>query len=173
MFLEAGGDAAELLELAEEAFDQVATAIEVGRHAALQAHTALGRNVGHAAPRGYPLDQRQAVVSAIGNHGAGRQRVAQDRGYRLVGGLARRDVETDRQPILINDGMDLGAQSATRTADGVILAPLFPPAACWWARTMELSITCKDCGERCASSSNTFSQMPRLAQRLNRLYTVV
>lgn len=173
MFLEAGGDAAELLELAEETLDQVATAIEVGRHAALQAHAALGRNVGLAAPRGHPFDQRQAVVSAIGNHGAGRQRVEQDRGYRLVRGLAGRDVETDRQPILINDGMDLGAQSATRTADGVILAPLFPPAACWWARTMELSINCKDCGERCASSSNTFSQMPRLAQRLNRLYTVV
>ena len=102
----------------------------------MQAHAALGRNVGLAAPRGHPFDQRQAVVSAIGNHGAGRQRVEQDRGYRLVRGLAGRDVETDRQPILINDGMDLGAQSATRTADGVILAPLFPPAACWWARTM-------------------------------------
>jgi hypothetical protein len=26
--------------------------------------------------------------------------------------------------------VDLGAQSSTRTADGVILAPFFPPLAC-------------------------------------------
>jgi hypothetical protein len=26
--------------------------------------------------------------------------------------------------------MDFGAQSSTRTANGVILAPFFPPAAC-------------------------------------------
>lgn len=169
MFLEAGCDAAELLELAEEPLDLVALPVEVWRNAALLTHAALGRDVGLAAARGDPFDQRQAVVAAICNHGAGRQCVQQDRGYCLVRGLSRRDVETDRQAILINDGMDLGAQSATRTANGVILAPFFPPAACWWARTMELSINCSDCGDRCASSSNTFNQIPRLAQRLNRL----
>jgi hypothetical protein len=35
-----------------------------------------------------------------------------------------------RQPVFIDHGIDLGAQSATRTANGVIFAPFFPPAAC-------------------------------------------
>jgi hypothetical protein len=39
-------------------------------------------------------------------------------------------VQPDRQAVLIDHGVDLGAQSATRTANGVILAPFFPPAAC-------------------------------------------
>jgi hypothetical protein len=55
----------------------------------------------------------------------------------------------------------------------VILAPLFPPAACWWARTIELSIRCSECGERAESASKTESQTPFLAQRLKRLYAVV
>jgi hypothetical protein len=32
--------------------------------------------------------------------------------------------------VSIDHGVDLGAQSSTRTADGVILAPFFPPPAC-------------------------------------------
>lgn len=169
MFLESGGDAAELLELAEVTLDQVSAAVEIGRDAALPADAALGRDVGRAAAGCDPLDQRKAVISAIGDDGAGGQRVQQYRGHRLVRRLPGREVKPDRQPVLIHDSMDLGAQSATRTANGVILAPFFPPAACCWARTMELSINCKDCGERCASSSNTFNQIPSLAQRLNRL----
>ncbi len=169
MFVEARGDASELFELAEEPFDQVASAVEFGRDAALPAHAALRGDVRGAPARGHPFHKGQAVVAAVCDDGAGGQVVKEQRSHRLVGGLPRRDVQPDRQAVLIDNGVDLGAQSATRTADGVILAPFFPPAACWWARTMELSINCSDCGERCASSSNTFSQMPRLAQRLNRL----
>lgn len=169
MFLEAGCDAAELLEFAEVSLDQVAASVKIGWDAALMADAALGRDVSGAAAGCDPLDQRKAVVSAVGDDGAGRQRVQQHRGDRLVGGLTGCDVQADRQAVLIDDGVDLRAQSATRTANGVILAPFFPPAACWWARTMELSINCRDCGERCASSSNTFNQIPRLAQRLKRL----
>jgi hypothetical protein len=51
-----------------------------------------------------------------------------------------RDVQPNGQHVLIDDDVDLGAQPATTTADGVILPRPFPPAACWWARTMELSI---------------------------------
>jgi hypothetical protein len=44
--------------------------------------------------------------------------------------LAGGQQQADRQAVAVNDGMDLGAQSSTRTADGVIRAPFFPPAAC-------------------------------------------
>ena len=169
MLVEAGCDTAELLELAEEALDQVAPTIEVGRDRPLPAHAALGRDVRSAAARGDPFDQGHAVIPAIRDDRARRQRIQQERRRCLVRRLSLREVQPDRQPVLIDDGVDLGAQSATRTANGVILAPFFPPVACWWARTMELSINCSDCGERRASSSNTFSQIPRFAQRLKRL----
>lgn len=169
MFVEACGDAAELLEFAEEALHEIAAAVEFGRDAALEADAALGRDMGLAAARRDPLHEGHAVIAAVGDHDAGRQRIEKHGRHRLVRGLAGRDVQPDRQAVLIDDRVDLGAQSATRTADGVILAPLFPPAACWWARTMELSINWRDCGDRCDNSSNTFSQIPRLAQRLNRL----
>jgi predicted TIM-barrel enzyme len=47
-----------------------------------------------------------------------------------VVGLAGGENQTDRQAVLVDDGVDLGTQSATRTADGVIFAPFLPPAAC-------------------------------------------
>src|SRR5690606_7434640 len=87
----------------------------------------------------------------------------------LVGGLARREHEAHRPAAVVDDGVDLGAQPSTGAAEGVILAPLFPPAACGWARTMELSIRCSDPGERSASASNTRSQTPAFAHLLERL----
>nr|WP_245928040.1 hypothetical protein [Bosea psychrotolerans] len=91
--------------------------------------------MGLATACGDPLDQGEAVVAATGTHCAGRQRIQPHRGRRLVGGLAGCDVQADRQAVLIDDGVDFRAQSAARTAKGVILAPFFPPAACWRART--------------------------------------
>jgi hypothetical protein len=169
VFLEARGDATELLEFAEEPLDQVAAAVDVRRNASLEADATLGWDMRLTTARRHPFDQSNAVIAAIRDHGARRQGVQEDGRSGLVRRLPGREVEPDGQPVLIHDGMDLGAQPATRTANGVILAPFFPPAACWWARTMELSINCRDCGDRSASSSNTFSQIPRFAQRLNRL----
>jgi hypothetical protein len=54
--------------------------------------------------------------------------------------LAGRQDQPHGQTVFIHQSVDLGAQSATRTADGVIFAPFFPPAACWWARMIELSM---------------------------------
>jgi hypothetical protein len=62
-----------------------------------------------------------------------------------VGGLSGGEDHPHRQTVLIDHGVDLGDRSSTRTANRVIWAP-FSPAACWWARMMELSIICIDCG---------------------------
>jgi hypothetical protein len=51
------------------------------------------------------------------------------RGLQIVG-LAGGEHEPDRQAGFVDDGVDLGAQSSTRTANGVIRAPFLPPAAC-------------------------------------------
>ena len=111
-----------------------------------------------------------AVVATIRDGGLGDgQSVEQRWNGGLVGRLPRRDEQPHGQTVLVHDGVDLGAQSATRTADGVIRTPFLPPAACWCARTIELSIRCSDCGERAASASNMATQTLRFAQRLKRL----
>jgi hypothetical protein len=44
--------------------------------------------------------------------------------------LAGREQQADGQAAGVDHDMDFAAQSSTRTADGVIRAPFFPPAAC-------------------------------------------
>ena len=51
--------------------------------------------------------------------------------------LAAGQKEVDRVAQSVDHGVDLGAQSAARAPDGLIL---WAPALCWWARTMVLSI---------------------------------
>jgi hypothetical protein len=57
--------------------------------------------------------------------------VQEERCCAQVMSLAGGQHEPHRQAVFIDQGVDLGAQSSTRTADGVIFAPFFPPAACW------------------------------------------
>ena len=73
----------------------------------------------------------RAVVATVGDHVAGRLQALDQLGHGgLVGGLAGRQHQRTGSPRLIDHGVDLGAQSSTRTADGVIRTPFLPPAAC-------------------------------------------
>ena len=115
----------------------------------------------------HQFDQRLCIIPAVGNEvAAGLERSDQHRRDGLVRRLALRQDNAHRQAGLVDDGVDLGAQSSTRTANGVIRTPFLPPAACWWARTIELSMNCKDWGERAANVSKIRSHTPALAQRL-------
>ncbi len=137
----ARGDAPEVFEFVEEALDEVALAVERRVDGALALAVTLGRDVRPGAMRDEQFEDGAGVVAAIGDDIAGRsQPFDQRRHGGLVGGLAGCEHEADWQAAAIDHGVDLGAQSATRTTDGVIRAPFFPPAACWWARTIEESI---------------------------------
>jgi hypothetical protein len=126
-----GCDSAEVLELVEEALDEVAQAVDGVIDGSLVGAVALGRDVRLRSVLGNQLDDCPGVVAAIGDGVAGRlEAIEQGRNGSLVGGLARCQHEPDRQAVGIDDDVDLGAQSSTRTADGVIRAPFFPPAAC-------------------------------------------
>jgi hypothetical protein len=139
--VEAGGDAAEVLKFVEEAFDQISLAIEGMVDRPLVLAGLEGRNVRSGAMIGDEVDHRLGIVSTIGDGiGSRLQTLEQSRHGGLVGSLTRGQQKADRQAVGINHGMELGAQSSTRTADGVIRAPFFPPPACWCARTIEESI---------------------------------
>ena len=127
----ARGDAPEVFELVEEAFDEVALAVERGIDRALDLAVLLGRDVGPRAVIDDEFDDGLGVIAPVGDGVAGRGKAANQRRHGgLVGGLARAQQEAQRQAAGIDDDVDLAAQSATGTANGVIRAPFFPPAAC-------------------------------------------
>ena len=134
-----------MFELAEEALDQIALSVERGIDRSLDLSVALGRDVSLPAALADQFDQILPVIAAIGDdEWGGGQPFKQGGCGSLVRCLSRRKRQPDRQTALIDNDMDLAGQSSTRTANGVIRAPFLPPAACWWARTMELSINCID-----------------------------
>src|SRR5215470_18139459 len=75
---------------------------------------------------------------------------------------------TDR----IDGDVNLCAQAAARSANGLFLSPPFAPAACWCARMMVASIiTCSKSGSS-PKTLKRLSQMPFFDQRLNRTKTL-
>lgn len=127
----AGGNAAQMLELVEEALDEVALSIAFEIDGSNHPHVALAWDVRGGSARGEEVDDRSGAVTAIGD-GFARWAQAGDEVWQggFVGGLPRRQQQPNRQAHRIDDDMDFGTQSSTRTANGAILAPFFPPAAC-------------------------------------------
>lgn len=95
-------------------------------------HQALAgrRNVCLCAARPDQIEKGICVITTVGNDMAALQALKQMRCRAQIVCLASGQHEPHGQPILIDQGIDLGTQSATRATDGVILAPFLPPAAC-------------------------------------------
>ena len=129
-FVVSGCDTAEVLELVEEAFDEIALTIEPPIDRALYFAVPLGRDVSLTATTGDEFYQVSPVITAVGDDISKRQTIEQSRSRRFVGGMTGGEQQPDRQAAFVHHRVDLGAQSSTRTADGVIRAPFFPPAAC-------------------------------------------
>ena len=162
-----GGDAPEVLELIEEPLDAVAFPVEVAIYGSDAAHVGLAGDMGGCARRLDRGDHGLTEVAPVPDHIAGEpEGTDQFRRGGLVGGLPWGEQKSDRQAAAVHDRMDLGRQPSPGQADGVIRAPFFPPAACWWARTMELSIKCKECGDFSAKASKMRSQTPAFAHLL-------
>jgi hypothetical protein len=165
--VEACCDAAELLDTAEEALDEVSLSIDVWIDGTPDDASRAAWDVGAGTGSSDEVEDGVAVVASVSDDCQRRGKAGEQTwngGH--VGSLTGREQQPDRQSLFVDNGMDLGAQSSTRTANGVIRTPFLPPAACWWARTIELSMNCKDCGERAASVSKIRSHTPALAQRL-------
>lgn len=162
-----GCDASEVFEAVEEALDQVAVAIEVAIDGADDADVALAWDVGGGTGGFDGLGYGAAEVAAIGDDiTAQGERSKQVWRSGLVRGLTWGERKADRQATAVDNRVDLAGQSPTGATDGVIRTPFLPPAACWCARTMELSIRCRLSGETVLSRSKMASHTPCLAHRL-------
>ncbi len=128
----AGGDAAELLELVEGAFDTISQSIQRFAESVpgLRAFSVGDDRDGIAL-----LDQVTDPFGAIGLVGdqetVGRQVRQHGAGGHTVVCLAGAEVVADRQAGNVRHGVDLRGQSTTGTTHATIRTPLFAPAACW------------------------------------------
>lgn len=166
-----GGDAAEVLEPAEHALDEIAALVGFGVEGVM---SLAGGVVGDHRQRA-ALDQEAAdgvaVVSGVGSQAVGRL----DGGDQVDGGagvaeLTGGDGQGDRPALPIDQGVDLRRASATRAAYGLGLRPPFPPAAQRWALAwVESSISSAGGPPLAANASKASRHTPLAAQRTKRL----
>lgn len=130
-----------MLEVAEEALDLVALALEGLREAGPPFAVGLGRDVGH---RALGFDQVADGVAVIGlvaeDYGARFEPVEQrQRGGRVVR-LRCRQAEPEMQALPVDGRVDLGREASQGATETMISTPHFAVAACWCARMEVLSI---------------------------------
>lgn len=125
-----GCDAAEILEPAEAALDDVASLVGPPIEAMADDAVCFVGNDRPGPALGDLGAQSVAVVAFVGDERphAGCLRENSRRSSN-VGVLAGRQVQNDGAAVWIAQGMDLRRASAARTADGLRVLPPFPPEA--------------------------------------------
>lgn len=169
-FVVPGGDTAEVLELAGEALDKVALAMEHLAEAGLPLSIGFGRDVRHGALRLNQIADAVGVICLVGqDDGAGIEAIQQPICGRPVMCLTCCQGEPDRESLSIDDSVDLGRESASGTTKAMISIPLFAVAACWCARMEVLSIIWMSPSYAAVMASISRSQTPALRHREKRL----
>ena len=123
-------DGPEVLEFVKEALDQVALAIE-GEVARQRDRAAgMGRNDRSDLPRGEGFDEGIGVVGLVTNQSCWIGILEQGLCISKVSGLAWRKHQLDRIAQGIDERVNFGAQSTTRSADRLVAVFLRAPALC-------------------------------------------
>lgn len=121
-----------MLEFVEEPLDEVALAVEGEVALARGDAIGLGRNDRGDAPRLQGQDQGVGVIGLVGQEGSRTDSGQQRLGLAKIGGLAGGQRDADRIAQGVDDDVDLGGQSASGAADGLVFAVFFrAPALCW------------------------------------------
>lgn len=120
-----------MLELAEEAFDQITLAVNAPIDGTVHKALAGRGDVGLGAAGSDQVEQSIGIIAPVGDDVTAFEAHEQEGCRAQVVVLSGGQDKPYWQAVFIDQSIDLGAQSSTRTADGVILAPFFPPAACW------------------------------------------
>jgi hypothetical protein len=126
------GDGAEVFEFVKEPFNKVSLAIQGKVGVSLLKAVRLGRNDWLYSPLLKGFDQGIGIIGFVSQERFGVNLIQQRLGLTDAGRLARSKRQSDRIAGCIDDGVDLGGQSATGAADGLILTFFFlAPALCW------------------------------------------
>lgn len=122
-----------MLELVEEALDDVSLLVQVGIVVALFFSVALGRDDDFGSRPVDTVDEAIGVVAFVGDGGAGLEALDKIMGKGNVVALPGAGQQTHRIAERIAGGVDLGAQAAARPAQALGIRPPFErraPAAC-------------------------------------------
>lgn len=137
-----GGDAAEVLEPVEHAFDGVPVSVEVWREAALPDAVDLGRDVRRGALRLDLPAHGVGVIALVAMNQVGSGELVEQRiGGDAIGNLPAGEQEGDGTTIPVGQGVDFCGAPAARAADRLVALPPFPPEAQRCAFTAEESIS--------------------------------
>jgi len=171
-FVVTRGDATEVFDLVDKAFDEMALLVEVGIvRDGLGAGTVRGDH-GVDVVRAQVRSEGIGVEGLVGNQDFGGQAADECFGLGDVVRLAGGETNAQRIAERIDGDVQLGAQPPARAPDGLILSPPFAPAECWWARTMvESSMTYSKSGSS-AKALKRLSHTPAFDQRQKRFQTL-
>lgn len=128
----AGGDATELFELVEEAFDVVALAVKcLGPAEALLAADHVG-NVGDGAAIFDVGSQTIGVVGLVGDDDGAAAEIGQERfGAGQIMRLSRANQELERPALAIDPRVDFRGETAAASPHATISTLFLTPEACW------------------------------------------
>ncbi len=130
-----------MFELAEEALDLIALAIESFAEAGLPLAVGLGRDIRHRALCFDQVADGVAVIGLVGEHNGARiEPVEQRQRSGCIMRLARTQAEPEREALPIDERVDFGREAAPGATETMISTPLFAVAACWCTRIEVLSI---------------------------------
>lgn len=156
----ARGEAPEMFEAAKASFDLVAVLIGGFVVGDEDLAVSLGWDDRLGLHASNQFAQAIAVIGFIGEYRIGLLPFQEVGSSRDIMRLASRDPEAQWPSQRVGQHVDLGRQSTSGTPQRLILGPPFPVAACWWARTIVLSIMRYVLSRSAVSVSNIRSQTP-------------
>ena len=131
MLFEACGNGTEVLQLIEETLDEVAFGVEAEVAWAGEFAVGLGRDHGLDAAHGQSVDEAVGVITFVGDEGLGLDFGEERFGLGDVVDVSAGQADRQRIAEGIDNGVDLGRQSAARSPDRFFAAVfLGAPALC-------------------------------------------
>src|SRR5471030_3003091 len=118
------------------------------------------------------LHDRVCIVSLVGSQTGGFQFAQQRQSLGTVSSLSARQMKARKHTQAVDQGVNLGAQSATRAPDRLFSFFFAAPAACWWARTIVLSIKTSSRSASPASLASTACHISARDHLEKRWYTL-
>ncbi len=167
-FVVTRGDATEVFDLVDKAFDQMALLVEVGIVRDGLGARAVRGDHGADVVLAQVCSEGIGVEGLVGDQDLGGQAADERFGLGDVVRLAGGETNAQRIAERIDGDVQLGAQPPARAPDGLILRPPFAPAECWWARTtVESSMMYSKSGSS-AKALKRLSHTPAFDQREKR-----
>lgn len=162
----------ELLDPAKEALDQVTVLVLFRiKFPLLLAVAFQGDDC--LCPGFFKLGQQAVgIVSLVRQHRFRRKPIQQPDGLGNVMHLPAGQAPTGELPQPLDHRMGFGARPATRTPKGLFSLFWGAPAACWWARTIVLSMKAPSKSASLHNSASTRRHTSASGQRANRLWTL-